>query len=143
MAALEAKRAELRSAFDRISHLGNRTSEPARRRRAACSRNPEALRRQAFGAVGEPALFIGEQNAVVPKNTLLQARAQFEYLARECIPLGDIATQVMCELGAYTMDMALVGGQTADQSPVGEVAQSILADAARMSSEISPSEILR
>ncbi len=64
---------------------------------------------------------------MVPKDTLRQARAQFEYLAREFIPLGDIASQVMCELGAYTMDLALVGDQPTDHLPVGEVARSILA----------------
>ena len=69
----------------------------------------------------------GETSAVVPITTLRQARAQFEYLAREFIPLGDIASQVMCELGAYTMDMALIGGQPNDHLPVGEVARSILA----------------
>jgi hypothetical protein len=69
----------------------------------------------------------GETDAVVPKTTLLQARAQFEYLAREFIPLGDIASQVMCELGAYTMDLALVAAQPTDHLPVGEMARSILA----------------
>ena len=78
----------------------------------------------------DAALFVGENNAVVPKTTLLQARAQFEYLAREFVPLGDIASQVMCELGAYTMDLALIGGQPTNQLPVGVVARSILADAA-------------
>jgi hypothetical protein len=33
----------------------------------------------------------------------------------------------MCELGAYNMDMALVGGQPAGHQPVGDVARSILA----------------
>jgi hypothetical protein len=73
---------------------------------------------------------VGETNAVVPKTTLRQVRAQFEYLAKEFIPLGDIASQVMCELGAYTMDMALVSGQPKAELPVGEVAQRILAGAA-------------
>jgi chromosome segregation ATPase len=48
-----------------------------------------------------------ETNAVVPKTTLRQVRAQFEYLAKEFIALGDIASQVMCELGVNTMDLAL------------------------------------
>ena len=128
VAALEAKRAELRSAFDRISQLRNQTNEPhdgadgAILRDSALEADARAVQR------GEPALFVGEHNAVVPKTTLLQARAQFEYLAREFVPLGDIASQVMCELGAYTMDMALVGGQPADQLPVGVVARNILAD---------------
>jgi hypothetical protein len=46
---------------------------------------------------------------VVPKETLRQARAQFEFLARECIRRGDVATQAMCELGAHSIDLALVG----------------------------------
>ena len=33
----------------------------------------------------------------------------------------------MCELGAYTMDLALTAGGEADHLPVGEVALSILA----------------
>ncbi len=69
----------------------------------------------------------GDATAVVPKTTLRQARAQFEYLAREFIPLGDIASQVMCELGAYTMNMALTSGEPADHLPVREMAQNILA----------------
>jgi hypothetical protein len=58
---------------------------------------------------------------------LRQAQAQFEYLAREFMPLGDIASQVMCELGAYTMELALVAGQPTHHLPVSEVARSILA----------------
>ena len=64
---------------------------------------------------------------MVPKTTLRQARAQFEYLAKEFIPLGDIASQVMCELGAYTMDLALTAGQKTDHFPVDEVAFRLLA----------------
>ena len=101
VAGLEAKRAELRSAFDRINYL----AAPARGQNRAA----------------------GEADAVVPRTTLLQARAQFEYLAREFIPLGDIASQVMCELGACTMDLALVAAQPADHLPVSEMARSILA----------------
>jgi hypothetical protein len=65
----------------------------------------------------------------VPKATLRQARAQFEFLARQFVPLGDIASQVMCELGAYNMDLALVAGQKSAHLPVGDVARSILAPA--------------
>jgi hypothetical protein len=128
VAALEAKRAELRSAFDRIGQLGNQASGANDGAEGAMPRNSETGASRLSEHWGEPALSIGEHNAVVPKTTLLQARAQFEYLAREFVPLGDIASQVMCELGAYTMDMALIGGEPADQSPVGVVAQSILAD---------------
>jgi hypothetical protein len=129
VAALEAKRTELRSAFDRISHLRNQAIEPQDRAEASSAAKPgsgteagppAAARRGQVRAAGEA-------DAVVPKTTLLQARAQFEYLAREFIPLGDIASQVMCELGAYTMDLALVAGQSTDHLPVGEVARNILA----------------
>ena len=48
-------------------------------------------------------------------------------LARECIPREDIASQVMCELGAYTMDLALLVGAETEHLPVGEVALRILA----------------
>lgn len=129
VSALEAKRVELRSAFDRINTLRNQTVTPQAGAEAAVAAGPGAgaepvpLRPSPNGqeAVG------GETSAVVPITTLRQARAQFEYLAREFIPLGDIASQVMCELGAYTMDMALIGGQPNDHLPVGEVARSILA----------------
>ena len=121
--SLEAKRVELRSAFDRIGSLGDQTGEhplsgPGKSRFEAES--------NLFAATGRD-LVIGESNAVVPKTTLRQARAQFEYLAKEFIPLGDIASQVMCELGAYTMDLALVASQPSDDSPLGDVALRILA----------------
>ena len=116
VASLETKRIELRSAFDRINALRNQTIAP--------HAGAEAVLLQAPRNGQE---VTGDANAVVPKTTLRQARAQFEYLAREFIPLGDIASQVMCELGAYTMDMALIGGQPNDHLPVGEVARSILA----------------
>ena len=94
--ALEAKRVELRSAFERISQL---RVEPA-----APVQDLDSLRE--------------ENNAVVPKETLRQARAQFEFLARECIRRGDVATQAMCELGAHSIDLALVAEQ--HPSSVGE-----------------------
>jgi hypothetical protein len=129
VASLESKRAELRSAFERISDLRNQTikqhdgaegSVPARP-------GPEADANTEYAQSGDRNPLVGEANAVVPKVTLRQARAQFEYLARECIPRGDIASQVMCELGAYTMDLALSVGLKADQSPVGAVALNVLA----------------
>ena len=116
VAALEAKRVELRSVFDRINVLRNQEIVSPAGAEAALLSPP--LNGQEVA---------GEAHAIVPKTTLRQARAQFEYLAREFIPLGDIASQVMCELGAYNMDMALVGGQPNDHLPVGEVARSILA----------------
>ena len=119
VAALEAKRIELRSAFDRINTLRNQTIMP----QAGAEAVPLAL------LPNDQEAAAGETSAVVPITTLRQARAQFEFLAREFIPLGDIASQVMCELGAYTMDMALIGGQPNDHLLVGDVARSILAPA--------------
>jgi chromosome segregation ATPase len=86
---LEAKRVELRSAFERINQL---RVEPA-----APVQEQDSLR--------------DENSAVVPKETLRQARAQFEFLARECVRRGDVATQAMCELGAHSIDLALAGEQ--------------------------------
>ena len=127
VAALEAKRAELRSAFDRISHLGTQTVGPQDRAERLVAGPPGLGTQEGPLQRGVRDDAAGAASAVVPKTTLLQARAQFEYLAREFIPLGDIASQVMCELGAYTMDLALVAGQPVDHLPVGEVARSILA----------------
>jgi len=103
---LEAKRAELRSAFDRIGQLGVRAavSEPGSDRSGA-DRQPGS-----HGA-SSPVQAVTENSAVVSKETLRQARAQFEFLARECIRRGDVATQAMCELGAHSIDLALVGEQ--------------------------------
>jgi chromosome segregation ATPase len=127
VASLEAKRAELRSAFDRISFIKNQTVE--HRDGADHSRKPglqaEANPPPAQPGRQDPAL--AEASVVVPKATLRQARAQFEYLAREFVPLGDIASQVMCELGAYTMDLALIASQRPGHSPADEVVLSILA----------------
>jgi hypothetical protein len=132
---LEEKRAELRAAFDRISDLRNQAVGPQGVADLSGSDRPtlavEAIPLPALSGEGD--LDIGENNAVVPKTTLRQARAQFEYLAKEFVPLGDIASQVMCELGAYTMDLALVSGQPADHSPIGEVARNILAPAGTVS----------
>jgi hypothetical protein len=127
--SLEAKRAELRAAFDRISDLRHQTVEPEG---GASVSGQMGLEAQADPVAPQPAgrnLAAGDADAVVPKSTLRQARAQFEYLARQFVPLGDIASQVMCELGAYNMDLALVAGQKSEHLPVGEVARSILARA--------------
>jgi chromosome segregation ATPase len=128
IAALEAGRATLRSAFDQINYLRNRTVENPTAQAAGVATsgaNFDPLPPQGGGRESAAA----ESNAIVPKTTLRQARAQFEYLAREFMPLGDIASQVMCELGAYTMELALVAGQPTHDLPVGEVARSILAPA--------------
>jgi hypothetical protein len=71
-------------------------------------------------------LAVGEADVVVPRATLRQARSQFEYLAHEFTGSGDVASQVMCELGAFTMDLALGVDRKADPLPVGDVALSIL-----------------
>ena len=94
--ALEAKRVELRSAFERISQLDVQPPAPGQGR--------DSLRE--------------ESSTLVPNETLRQARAQFEFLARECLRRGDVATQAMCELGAHSIDLALVGEQ--HPSSVGE-----------------------
>jgi hypothetical protein len=113
--ALEAKREELRSSFERISQLGTSATQGA-----DASGGPPPLPSR------DPDSMSQADHAVVPKETLRQARAQFEFLAKECIRRGDVATQAMCELGANTIDQALVADETAHPSGVGEVALSIL-----------------
>ena len=125
IAFLEARCAELRSAFDRINHLGNQTMLP-RDGATVQKPGPQAENVPAAQDASEGQASAKEPSALVPKSTLRQVRAQFEYLAREFIPRGDIASQVMCELGAYAVDIALVGGQRTDHLAVGEVARSIL-----------------
>ena len=119
---LEANRAELRSGFERIS--------------LRVAPEPQAL--DGFGPNGREtqrdlaAALCGDRHlphqasAVVPKETLRQARAQFAFLAEECIRRGDVATQAMCELGAHTMQKALIADERLDASPIGQVALSIL-----------------
>jgi hypothetical protein len=125
ISALEAKRAELRSAFDRIGDLRNQANEP-RDGAGLAARKPEAEASLLPAQPNSRDPAVAESDAVVPRATLRQARAQFEYLAKKCIPRGDIASQVMCELAAYTMDVALIGSQPPGH-PVDEVALSILA----------------
>lgn len=129
VASLEAKRAELRSAFDRINYLKDQTNEHRDGTDHSIARKPEgqAEANPLPPQPGDRDPDVGETNVVVPKTTLRQARAQFEYLAREFIPRGDIASQVMCELGAYTMDLALISSQPPGHLPVNEVALNILA----------------
>jgi hypothetical protein len=127
IASLEAGPASIRFALDRIdgqgiptidARGGNNSGFPGTGEDGIPSKPFPAQRR-----TNSPA----DTSAIVPTATLLQARAQFEYLAREFIPLGDIASQVMCELAAYTMELALVEGQRPAHLPVDEVARSILA----------------
>lgn len=110
--ALGVKRAELRSSFERISQL---RVEPER------------------GDIDPAPVLASDANsrvdgssAVVPKATLRQARAQFEFLAKECLRRGDLATQAMCELGAHAMQLALAADQSADATPIGRMALNIL-----------------
>ena len=129
--ALEAKRAELRSTFDRIGYLHHGGAE------GGVAARPETAANLLGAQPGDRDFSIGENNTVVPKTTLRQARAQFEYLAKEFVPLGDIASQVMCELGAYTMDLALIAGQRPGDSQVSAVALSILAPGSTSSPPIA------
>ena len=102
--AIEAKREELRSAFERISQLGVAATD----QHAGASGGSPSRDRDAISQENRENRANRENSAVVPKETLRQARAQFEFLARECVRRGDVATQAMCELGANTMDQALV-----------------------------------
>ena len=63
--------------------------------------------------------------ALVAQSALRQARAQFEFLAREFVPAGNIALQVMCVLAANTMEAAL-HPRPKDHPQAGEIARSIL-----------------
>jgi hypothetical protein len=80
---------------------------------------------QAPGLAGSK-LSVDKTSAIVPKETLRQARAQFEFLARECLRRGDLATQAMCELGAHAMQLALAGDESVDALPIGRMALNIL-----------------
>lgn len=131
VAGLEAKRAELRSAFDRIADLKNQGNEfqdgTGNSTPATPEPDGEAGARSNATPPGERNRAVGEADVVVPKATLRQARSQFEYLANEFTGSGDVASQVMCELGAFTMELALGSGRKADPLAVGDVALSILA----------------
>jgi chromosome segregation ATPase len=113
---LEAKRAELRSGFERISQL---RVEPEQQ---PVDRFDPGRSGDERGHLPAPT----EASAIVSKETLRQACAQFEFLARESIRRGDIATQAMCELGAHTMQLALAADESPDASPIGQMALSIL-----------------
>jgi hypothetical protein len=125
--ALEAKRAEIRSAFDRISELRNQTDPRHDGAERAVTPQAGLVSSSPPAQPSAQASSVGEANAVVSKATLRQVRAQFEYLAHEFTGVGDVASQVMCELGAVTMDAALGAGRDPDPLPVGEVALNILA----------------
>ncbi|MDO9563767.1 MAG: hypothetical protein Q7J60_19290 [Bradyrhizobium sp.] len=129
VSTLEAKRAELRSAFDRIGHLKDQANESQEGtgRSLPGSSGPEMDMQARAAQPADRALAVGETDVVVPRATLRQARSQFEHLAQEFTGAGDVASQVMCELGAFTMEMALGSDRKADPLPVGAVALSILA----------------
>jgi chromosome segregation ATPase len=121
---LEARRAELRSSFERISQL---RVEPEQKALDGFDPGGRELQRDLASAPrGDRHLPTDQASAVVPKETLRQARAQFAFLAEECIRRGDVATQAMCELGAHTMQRALIADESADASPIGQMALSIL-----------------
>jgi chromosome segregation ATPase len=122
--ALEAKREELRLAFEQVSQPGAVTTD--QRADASGGLPAQSQDRGAMAQENKEDREHGDNSAVVPKETLRQARAQFEFLAKECVRRGDVATQAMCELGAHTMDQALVAEEAPRSSPVGEVALSIL-----------------
>ncbi|MEO8319990.1 MAG: hypothetical protein ABJA75_08750 [Bradyrhizobium sp.] len=121
---LEAKRAELRSSFERISQLGVEPEQQAVDR-VEPTRPGDQQGHSPVRTV-DRLLPAAESSAVVPKETLRQARAQFEFLAKESIRRGDIATQAMCELGAHTLQIALAADESAEASPIGQMALSIL-----------------
>jgi hypothetical protein len=128
VAGLEAKRLELRAAFDRISHLRDQTVEPQGVDRAGPEQPlSEAQVNSSAGEPGGRNPSVGETDVVVPKATLRQIRAQFEHLANEFTGVGDVPSRVMCELGAFTMDTVLGADRKADSLPTGDIARSILA----------------
>jgi len=133
VASLEAKREELRAAVDRINDLKNQAIEPQGGADRVIPARPWLEANPIPAQPGDRDSVVGEADAVVPKTTLRQARAQFEYLAKQFIPLGDIASQVMCELGAYTLDLALTAGQKTEHFPIDEVALRLLAPSGSVS----------
>jgi chromosome segregation ATPase len=121
---LEAQRTELRSSFERIGQLRVEPEQPAADRFEPG--RPGDQQGYLPGLTADRSLPADEASAIVPKETLRQARAQFEFLAKESIRRGDIATQAMCELGAHTLQLALATDESADASPIGQMALSIL-----------------
>jgi hypothetical protein len=126
MVRLEARRPQLRSVFGGSNGRNQATGAQAAAEdnidATSVCENPTRLSPQ--GRSWDAAA--AQASALVPEATLRQARAQFEYLAREFIPLGNIASQVMCELAAYAMDVALHSRQPKDHATAGDIAKSIL-----------------
>ena len=103
ISALETQRVELRAALDRIGD-------------ADAGGKPRSFGALAFHRCVDPEP--DENSALVPIATLRHARAQFEYLAQESIRRGDVATQVMCELSAHTLERVLQRGGPR-RAPIG------------------------
>ena len=117
LTALEDKRAKLGREFNGIGFIRNRTMED----RSGADDPLKAKLAQSDAA-------LGETRFIVPETTLRQAQAQFECLAEEFNELGDIVSQVMCEVGACRMDRALIAAAPeTDHSPDNQIALSILA----------------
>jgi chromosome segregation ATPase len=125
--SLESERDEIRAAFERIGDLQNQTIEQDVGIDGTETDRPDWNVQLSPALEAERDHVASEGDAVVPRATLRQARAQFEYLAKECVRRGDIASQVMCELGVHILDQALSAGGGVDDPPIGEMAASILA----------------
>lgn len=125
---LEAKRTELRHALERIGNLKSQELEPCEnldptKLELEVSANTKSVQPNDQNPVAEE---IDATEAIVSRAMLRQARAQFAYLAKECVVRGDIASQVMCALGANILDSALSVRRRTDQQPVIAVALNIL-----------------
>jgi len=59
---------------------------------------------------------IDESIAVVPVESLRLAHTQFEYLAKGFAEKGDVVSQMICEIGARTLDKALAGNTPAREA---------------------------
>ncbi len=130
LAALEDKRAELGREFNGIGFLRNQTMEDQ-------SGAGDLLKAK----LAESDTALRETRFIVPEITLRQARAQFECLAEQFNELGDIVSQVMCEVGACRMDRALIAAATeTDHLPEDHVALSILAQPTGSASFASTSD---
>lgn len=122
---LEARQPQLRSDLANSNHRYQ-----AIEAQAVAEHRADAMPGSEDVTVLSPKPWSSDDNAVaasalVAKSTLRQACAQFEFLAREFVPLGNIASQVMCVLAANAMDAALHPGPQ-DHPEVGEIARSIL-----------------
>jgi hypothetical protein len=123
---LEARRPQLRSVFGG-SEGRNQTIEAQAATEGHIEATPMSENPAVSSANGRnPDAAAAEAGALVSESTLRQARAQFEFLAREFVPLGNIASQVMCELAANAMDVALHSRQQENYPAAGEIAKSIL-----------------